>query len=124
MPLRLRLFFSRDSIIQALSIGIVEFDTQTIPRQRHGTKPQFGHAISAVVAPSTFPTLSPCPRHEVIDPISGEVLKVVLVSADIRPHVIRVQNRKQAVPEFRCISVKWTGGIDRMVTKDEFPHGS
>src|SRR5262245_36654738 len=110
-------------IIYALSIGVVEFDAQTVPRQRHGAETQLAHAVSASAAPSAFPALSPCPRHEIIDPVGGEMLKIVLMPADVCLHVMRLQNRKQAALELKCIAVIRAGGIDRMVTKDEFPRG-
>ena len=108
-------------IIYQLPVGVVEFDAQTIPRQRYGAEAQLAYAVSASTAPSAFPALSPCPRHEIIDPVGGEMLKVVLMPADVRLHVMRLQNRKQAALEFKCIAVILAGGIDWMVTKDEFP---
>src|SRR5262245_21333635 len=110
-------------IIYELPVGVVEFDAQTTPRQRYGAEAQLAHAVSASAAPSAFPALSPCPRHEIIDPFGGEMLKVVLMPADVCLHAMRLQNRKQAALKLKCIAVIRAGGIDPVVTKDEFARG-
>src|SRR5262245_59555076 len=76
--------------VDELSIGVVECDAQAIPGQRYGAKAQLGHAVSASAAPSALAALSPCSRHEIIDTIGHEMLKVVLMSADVRLHVMRL----------------------------------
>src|SRR5262249_22430611 len=72
-------------IIYQLPVGVVEFDAQTIPRQRYGAEAQLAYAVSASTAPSAFPALSPCPRTEIIDPVAGGLFKVLPLPPPFHP---------------------------------------
>src|SRR5262245_11627387 len=94
-----------------------------IPCQQYAAKAERRDAVAATAVPSAFPALSSCPRHEKIDPVGGEMLEVVLMPADVRLHVMRLQNRQQAVSKFNRIAVIGAGGIDRVVAENKLPRG-